>query len=220
MNRTITSLSKLAVAALSMAGCAANPATGVAANGDPLRVQYATGTGTYTSNDVVGTDVHSDADGNVVGQTDHYQAVEHSFQWNDWKFFQGAAELDEQDYYRLAGDRDAVDHIAQIRDSAATKQKIGVPVMVAGLAVALAANLMSSANGASSLTTTGYVAGSTLATVGGLVWYWGHEDMSKRHHMAAARAEQDADVIENCAEGHGCTRDRGGRASRTRGASR
>jgi hypothetical protein len=209
-------ITRINVALLALAcGCATNPATGVASSGDALRVQYSTGTGTYTSNDVVGTDVHRDANGNEVGSTDHVQAVEHSFRWNDWKYFQGGAELDEQDYYRIAGDADAVDRVGRIRDSASTKMKIGIPIFVAGLAVGLVASAIQSTSGSSTATTAAYIGGTTVMTAGGLVWYWGHSDMTNRHHLPSPRADQNADIIERCSEGQGCSRERGGRARRT-----
>lgn len=113
--------------AIAVAGCASNPATGVAASGDMLRVRYSTGTGAYVSDDVVGTDVQRDSQGNEVGSTDHVQSVEHSYRWNDWAYYQGREELDEQDYYRIAGDTQAVSKIEGIRSRASRMQKIGAP---------------------------------------------------------------------------------------------
>jgi hypothetical protein len=193
--------------------CAANPATNVATNGGAFRVRYATGTGTYVSNDVVGTDVHRDAAGNEIGSTDHVQAVEHNYQWSDWKYFQGRDELDEQDYYRLAGDLPASDTVAQIRAGAALKMKVGVPLIAVSIA-ALMLEVYAQGQGNNTLAT--FASYSSAATgIGGLgVWYWGKSEMKKPHHLPMSRADQNADVVEQCDEGR-CRSQRGGRTGLT-----
>ncbi len=198
------------ICAALLAGCAANPATGVATNGHPLRVRYSSGTGSYVSDDVVGTDVHRDSSGNEIGSTDHVQAVEHSYQWHDWKYFQGPDVLDEQDFYRIAGDQQAADSVAKIRAGATSKMKVGMPIAVIGYAAMLVLGSIGTSNKNPTLSTIGYVGGGTLGSVGGLVWYWGKADMAKRHHLPMSRADQNADVIETCRENH-CRKQRGGR---------
>src|SRR4051812_19345044 len=96
----------IVVLASSLAACLANPATGVAPNGGALRVQYSSGTGTYVSNDKTGEDVTTHDNGNQ-SVTEHFEPVQHSYRWTDWKYFQGREELDEQDFYRIAGDQPA-----------------------------------------------------------------------------------------------------------------
>ena len=200
---------KLAMIAL-VTACAANPATNVESNGGLMRVQYSSGTGTYVSNDVVGTDVHHDAEGNEVGSTDHLEAREHSYEWNDWKYFQGPDELDEQDYYRLAGDTDAVAKVSALRESAARKMKIGMPLMIAGYAAMIVLAGVGKSTNNSAIANIGYIGGSAAGTVGGLVWYWGKADMENRHHLPMSRADRNADVIEQCREKR-CRKQRGGR---------
>jgi hypothetical protein len=191
-----------------LAGCLPNPATGVPSNGQPLRVRYSTGVGSYVSNDVTSTDVHTDSQGNQ-STTEHYTPVEHSYRWHDWKYLQGREELDEQDYYRIAGDRDAEKRIADIRASASLKMKIGVPLAVAGL---VAATVLGSVGhiGSDSTTALGYVGASVVGGAGALVVYWGASQMKNRHHLPPARADQNADIIEDCADGR-CRHQRGGR---------
>jgi hypothetical protein len=201
----------LGLCSMLAAACAANPATGVASNNLPFKVQYATGTGTYTSNDVVGTDVHRDSEGNEVGSTDHVEARQHSFQWSDWKYFQGHDQLDEHDYYRLAGDQAAADQVAKVRESAKTKMAIGLPVAIAGIAAMVIAGSIQKSNGeGSSLTTIGYIGGGIVGTAGMLTWYWGEHDMKAKHHLPMSRADQNADLIEECRENR-CHTSRGGR---------
>jgi len=192
-----------------LAACLSNPATGVAANGDALRVQYLSGTGTYVSNDKTGEDVTTYSDGSQH-VTEHFQPVAHSFRWNDWKYFQGRQELDEQDYYRIADDAAAAQRIADIRASASLKMKIGAPLLVVGLVSSLVITSLGSGASDRSLVTLGTTASSLVGLGGGLVWYWGRNDMANHHHLPSASADERADVIEECNEGR-CTRARGGR---------
>ena len=194
---------------IALAGCVPNPATDVAASGETLKVQYSSGTGSYVSNDVVSTTVHKDADGKEVGSSDTYQPVEHSYQWNDWKYFQGREELDEQDFYRIAGDQEAADKIAGIRASASKKMKVGATVAAAGIVAGLVFAGLGQSRDNASFNTLGYSLGTAVGTGGLLVWYWGSNEMKKPHHLPSSRADQNADVVEDCNEGR-CTRARGG----------
>jgi hypothetical protein len=203
----MTGLSKyFLVLAVPLAGCLANPATNIAATGEPLRLKLSSGTGSYVSNDVVATEVHRDASGSEIGTTERYQPVEHSYRWQDREYFQGHDALDEHDYYRLAGDREAADQIGRIREGAARKMRIGAPLMIAGVAATIVATTIGISSNNSSITTLGYVGGSTITSVGGLVWYWGHNTMRQRHHLPASRAERNADLVEECVEGSCRTR--------------
>jgi len=194
---------------IALGACVPNPATDVAASGETLRVQYSTGTGTYVSNDVVSTTVHKDADGNEVGSSDTYQPTEHAYQWSDWKYFQGREELDEQDFYRIAGDQEAADKVAGIRAGAAKKMKYGAVIATAGIVAGLAFAGFGQSRDNASFNTLGYTLGSVASTGGLLVWYWGSNQMNKKHHLPSSRADQNADVVEDCNEGR-CVRARGG----------
>jgi hypothetical protein len=190
----------LALAA-SLAACFPNPATGVGANGETLRVQYLTGTGTFVSNDKTGEDVttHSDGSQHV---TEHFSEVAHTYQWNDWKYFQGRQELDEQDYYRIAGDVPSARSVENFRANASLKMNIGLPVAIVGLLL----TSISLHTDSRPLAT----AGGLVGVAGAVTWYWGRHDMANRHHLPAEHADELAGVIEECNEGH-CTRARGGR---------
>jgi len=197
-----------------LAACAGNPATGVESNNGLLRVQYSSGTGTYVSNDVVGTDVHRDENGNEIGSTDHLEARQHSYEWSDWKYFQGPDELDEQDFYRIAGDKDAENKVDMLRASAARKMKIGMPLMIAGYAAMIVLSAVGKSSGNDTVASLGYIGGTAAGTIGGLVWYWGKAEMENRHHLPMSRADKDADVIEECRERR-CHKLRGGRTTQT-----
>jgi hypothetical protein len=192
-----------------LSGCLANPATGIAPNGSPLRVQYSTGTGSYVANEKTGESVTTYSDG-TKAVTEHYTPVQHSYRWTDWRYFQGGEMLDEQDYYRIAGDDAAARQIEDIRNDAALKMKIGVPLMIVGAALELLLPTIGQSSDNTNLSNIGYLGGSVVGLTGALLWYWGHGDMAKRHHLPQQRADERADVIEECNEG-GCTRQPGGR---------
>ncbi len=208
MFRLRDGLTVLVVAGV-LTGCLANPATGVAPNGSALRVQYSTGTGRYVANEKTGESVTTYSDG-TKAVTEHYQPVEHAYRWTDWRYFQGREPLDEQDYYRIAGDDAAVRQIEDIRNDAALKMKIGIPLAVVGVALELLLPTIGQNSGNTNVSNIGYLGGSVLGLTGGLLWYWGHGDMANRHHLPSQRADQRADVIEDCNDG-GCTRQPGGR---------
>lgn len=200
------------VALVAAVGCA-NPATGIASNGGDLRVRYATGTGTYVSNDVVGTYVHRDANGNEIGSTDRIEARAHSYQWNNWGYYQGRDEIDEHDFYRLAGDRQASDEIAQFRASAIRRIQISAPITIVAAAVFFVlSSAGKSQDHVSSAQYAGWAASGVAAAVGGYCWYWGSTDLKTKHHLPAERADQNADIIEQCSEGR-CEKQRGGRGA-------
>jgi hypothetical protein len=202
----------LATVALSssLVACFPDPATGVASNGGPLRMQYRSGTGTYVSQDKTGEDVHTYSDGSQ-SVTEHYSNVQHSYEWTDWKYFQGKTELDEEDYYRLANDADSARYIQSIRASAMRKMQIGLPLAIVGL---VAASVLSSTGNSSTATAYGSIGASAVALTGVYVWYWGESDMTKRHHLSQDKANERADIVEECRDGH-CISARGGRSAST-----
>ena len=71
----------------------------------------------------------------------------------------------------MAGDNEASDEVARIRASAATKMKIGIPLVIAGLVVAAVFDRVNSSNPDSNVGRIGYVGGALVSGVGGLLWY-------------------------------------------------
>lgn len=180
--------------------CLPNPATGVASSGEPLLVQYRTGTGTYVSDDKTGEDVTTHGDGSQT-VTDHYTAVQHAYQWSDRRYFQGATQLDEEDYFRIAGDDQAVRTIEDIRRGADKKMKIGMPLLVLGAVAGVVLTLVGSQTENHGLSTGAYIGGAAVGLTGWYLWHQGRATMATPFQLPPEVAVQHAAVLEDCDQG-------------------
>ncbi len=113
-------------------GCLSNPARGTKASGEPLRVRFDTTSGSYRAQEVVGQDTYYDSDGNAAGSVERTRAVTKRWSNTDVSFYQGDERLDEQDYYRIAGNQGAADEVAAARAQMSRDLSIGFPVAIAG----------------------------------------------------------------------------------------
>jgi hypothetical protein len=194
-----------------LGACLSNPATGVTSNGRPMRLKFESGTGTYVSNDVVSEDTIVDSNGNEAGAIQHRADVTHSYRWSQWGYYQGKTKLDEQDYYRLAGDTAAYGEVKSKRDKAERYQKLGIPIAVVGyVAEALLVSYGSQHND-STMENLGIYGGTAVGALGTLMYTYGVLTLRNPHLLAQDRAEDNADILETCREGQRCRLDRGGR---------
>jgi hypothetical protein len=204
-----TTIAMLCVAAL--AACATNPATGVASNGHRLKIKYEDGTGSYVSNDVVSEDAIVDSNGNDTGmKVEHRQDVTHSYHWSQWGYYQGKDGLDEQDYYRIAGDQAAADEIARIRAGAETKVKIGLPLAIVGYVATAVVGGYGTSQQNTGIAYLGYYGGGAVALLGTWLAARGYITLGDKHLLPMQRADDSADLIQTCHEGR-CSTSRGGR---------
>ena len=193
----------LALASTALAGCllpdAKNPATGAVATGEPLAVVDDVKTWTTTSKEKVGESVVKDSNGNTIGTVDNYQERTHVHSMRVWYGFQGQQQVPDEDFFRIAGDKDAVDATEKARQAAISRNHTGKLVMLGG-GVGVVAGIVL------------YAAGSgnqTLQTVGGLVdlagllaltggWYLAHSGavmMTPEYHAVdRSQAERDANM--------------------------
>jgi hypothetical protein len=189
------------VTLFSLSGClASNPAKGTAATGEPLLLKVERGTGTYTRNEVVSKDTVRNTDGHIVGTIEHRADVEHSFRWHDTFFFQGESRLDEQDFYRLAGDSESEHRVAGHRRSAARIQKAGLGIMLLSLVAGGALVGIGLANGDNALAVKGVIPIAIGIPLGGLVLARGGHKMRKKV-LPDKRAAEAADVVRFCDDG-------------------
>ena len=201
---------KLLLIGLVLGGCATNPATGVASNGKPLLIKDESGTGTYVSNEVVSEDAIVDSEGNDTGlKVQHRADVQRTYAWRHWGYYQGQDKLDEQDYYRIAGDQRAADKIASARKSGVIRQSIGAPLMVAGLAAGgvIAYPGVIEDNDTKKWAAVG---AGVVSLVGLFVFYSGWSAVKEQHHLSQERAIRRADLVQTCVE-QKCSVERGGR---------
>lgn len=199
------------IAILGLAACGANPATGIGSSGLPMRLRYAQGTGTYQSNDVVEENkiVNSET-GEDTGLTEQKTAlVTHSYHWQDWTYYQGKLELDEQDYFRLAGDDDAYREVQRIRRNDKLKEYLGGALAILGAGVGFYGVGDYKGQGNHVKSKPAVYGGFGVAIAGMYTFMWGAYDLKREHQLSTTRADADADLITECNEGR-CHTLRGG----------
>jgi hypothetical protein len=188
------------LAALAQA-CISNPARGTAATGAPLRVRTDSSSGTYQAQQVVGQDTYYDRDGNASGSVERTRMVTKRWSKTDVSFYQGADQIDEQDYYRLAKDPGGVDEIKEARAQMSRDLTIGFPVAIAGL---LGSTLLATGQFGESKGLRVYAA--TGATVVGLVGAYfafrGLQTYRKKPLLGVGRAIEHASEVQHCYRGN------------------
>jgi len=161
------------VVLVALTGCATLPITGVQASGEPLDVQSGLVTHTWTSNDKVAEIQHKDENGNSIGKSDVYEERQHSAQVLEWYPQQGGIRLDDEDFFRIAGDTDAASRIRASRESGVTLNKVGWGVVAAGLAIVAGGMAMRTspdlADGGLYLSSGGLL----TASIGSMLVWWG-----------------------------------------------
>jgi hypothetical protein len=190
------------------AGCISNPARGTKASGQPLRVRFDTTSGTYRAQEVVGTDNYYDSDGNSTGSVDRTRAVTKRWSNTDISFYQGDERLDEQDYYRIAGNQSAADEVAAARAQMSRDLTIGFPVAIAGGLGSTLAAIGTFGDGAAMR-----YGVSTGASVIGLVGMYfalrGLRTRNKKSMVESSQAIRHATEVEHCFKNQ-CRTARGG----------
>src|SRR5262245_33222080 len=110
-----TAMPILLCASLANGGCIHMPATGVKATGEPLSVDVNTEKRAYVAQEKTGETVHRDASGRVIGTSESYQDTLVEYDVTRWQVFQGDYKIDDQDFFRIGGDDQAADEIANMR---------------------------------------------------------------------------------------------------------
>lgn len=185
----------IAMAALTT-GCAHLPKTGTAANGQALFVDVNTENIQYVGKVKAGETVLKDANGNVVGTAESYEDKLMSYNITTWQTFQGEDKLDDEDFFRIAGDTQAADQIHDGRDRAVSLNRAGFVVLGVGLAAAIAGLVIRSAAAAPVnpdapyLGTTPNAAGTLIASggfvvalIGGSLIFYGNAAAKREHPL-------------------------------------
>lgn len=185
----------LSVAALG--GCfilpdAKAPATGAVATGAPLSVVDDVKVWTTTHQEKVGETVYKDSRGNTVGTADTYAERTQVHSMKVWYPVQGAEQLSDEDFFRIAGDQRALDETLRMRERARTWNKRGKITMAAGVVGFVAGLFVPHPIGRSVLIT-----GGGLAVSGGwYMAYWGAKQMQPENHAV------DRSIAERAAHGY------------------
>ena len=158
-------------------GCVVgNPATG-RRSGEPLRVRVDS-TATITSS---------------AGEDRGARYVGHSY-------LQGTQPIDEQDFFRLANDRQSLDQVQHHRARARRTQAIGRWMILGTVIVSgalIAAGLATDTKG---LWITGIAIPVVPAIVGGVLMFSGRSAMAKTPVVAVERARAAAEEVDDCVD--------------------
>lgn len=119
-------------------GCAHLPKTGTESTGEPLNVEVKTETRTYVTQAKVGEVQHRDSDGRLVGTSSVYENQVGQYDVTRWQVFQGETNIDDQDFYNIAGDTETASQIASYRATGVVMNRVGLGMAIAGGALALA----------------------------------------------------------------------------------
>jgi len=178
--------------ALSGVGCAHLPKTGAESTGEPLNVEVKTETRTYVTQAKVGEVVSRDSSGRVIGTSEVYENRVGQYDVTRWQAFQGDAPLDDQDFYRIAGDEKTAKEIAEMRQSGVSLNHAGAVVLAIGGALALTGIVLSGTGALSSTDSNGITTSSPAptymlsfgmvgASVGGVLMFYGAAKAKREH---------------------------------------
>lgn len=183
--------------AATLGGCfilpdAKSPATGAVATGEPLHIVDDVKVWTTTHKEKVGETVYKDDSGKTIATADTYQEKTQVHSMKVWYPVQGAAQLADEDFFRIAGDERALEETERMRTNARTWNRRGKYMIVGGAALTIGGFFVPSTLGRTLL-----VSGGTLTMSGG--WglaYWGARQMNPEHHAV------DRSIAERAARGY------------------
>jgi hypothetical protein len=171
-------------------GCATNPATGIAASGQPLGIKTETENVAWRERQKVAEVQFVDAAGNNAGSASAYQTRVVNAVKLHWWPTQGGTVIDDQDFFRIARDDRAVAEIEDYRTRAAWLNRAGFGLFALG-----AGGIAYAEHGDTESRTMRIVGGAgVLAALTGALWiYYGYyRTRSSDHVMELERAREAA----------------------------
>lgn len=186
----------LAVPVILLSGCllvpqAKQPSTGAVATGEPLAVVDDVKTWVTHHKEKVGEAVHTDSRGNTVGRTNVYADRTRVHHKKVWYMVQGRERLDDEDFFRIAGDKQALKLTQDLRVQAKSRSRKGQITMGVGVLASIVAIFVPQP-----LLRTGLALGGSAAI--GVGWYYaysGKKMMEPEYHAVsrsiAERAARD-----------------------------
>jgi hypothetical protein len=191
MTRAATIVVAAALVAAAAAGCATNPATGLRASGQPLGIKTEYESVAYRDQQKVGEVQYQNAAGQSEGSASIYQtSVGHATKIH-WQPTQGNAVIDDQDFFRIAGDTASEREVEEYRRQGKALNRVGWGLTLLGAGgVAASTTLMDETT--KRARTIGGV--SVLALITGAAWvYYGYYRTQPDHHaVELERARQAA----------------------------
>ena len=173
-----------------LSGCATNPATGIAASGQPLGIKTEAEHVAWREQQKVGEIQFVDAAGNNAGSASAYQTRVVNAVKLHWWPTQGGPVIDDQDFFRIARDDRAVAEIEDYRTRAKWLNRVGFGMFALG-----AGGIAYAERGDTESRTTRIVGGAgVLVALTGALWiYYGYyRTRSSDHVMELERAREAA----------------------------
>jgi hypothetical protein len=124
----------MALALVGASACASMPRTGMPATGEPLSVHTGTVEQHHTVKEKVGEVEHKTSDGKVVGTSEVYADRDVTTYRDVWYGMQGSTKIDDEDFFRIAGDKEAADEVRSYRETGVTMNRIGLVAIIVGAA--------------------------------------------------------------------------------------
>jgi len=177
---------------ISSTGClmaAQAPKSGVVASGEQLAVVDDIKTWTTTHKEKVGETEYKDSDGNVIATGTTYADKTETHQMKIWYPVQGAQQLADEDFFGIAGDKEAQDQTLAMRADGEKWNHRGIGIMVGGAVVAIAGYLI----GNSTASPIMEIGGGLTVTGGYAAAAYGAREMNpETHAVDRSMAERDA----------------------------
>ena len=182
------------VLAVLLAGCAIvypqakRPPTGAPDTNERMWVEAHEYQTSHVVREKVGESTHKDNEGHTIGTTDTYANRTVTENHVAWQAMQGTTPVDDEDFFRIVGDSNALETTRSHRDSAVGVNRVGRTMMLVG-GVAMIAALFVPNDSAQAITFSGGL------LVGGLGWYLAVTGAGRmdEHAVPVTRAIGDAE---------------------------
>ncbi len=173
------------VVAVACGGCllipdAKPPRTGTRRTGEPLRIVDDVKVWNTVSRDKVGELRYEDENGDSLGRSDLYANQRHTHVKFVWFPVQGYEVVPDEDFFRIAGDRDALARTLKRRDKLQTWNFRGRVMLASGIAAVVLASLVGPDESPATILTV--VGGAAVAATGWYLCYWSHDQMLPENH--------------------------------------
>jgi len=159
------------------------PKTGAVSTGQPLAVVDDVKVWVTRHKEKVGEAVHTDSSGQTVGKTNVYANRTRVHRKKVWYLVQGRERIDDEDFFRIAGDKNALTSTIDLRANARKRGRNGQIAMGVGLVASIAAIFIKQP-----LARTGLGLGGSAAL--GVGWYyaWSAKRMMQPEYHAVPRS--------------------------------
>lgn len=127
--------------------CVTLPSVGARATGEPLGVRSFTEMYTVTEQVKVGEVQHYSSDGSNLGRSAVYADQSRLVSRTKFRHYQGDSQLDEQDFFHIAGDLQAEKEIIDYRNNSVLMNKISWATVGVGAAMMIAGFIVNSTAG-------------------------------------------------------------------------